>query len=193
MTRDDSLDAPSVTEWLEEVKAGQEGEPQQQLVGRFLHRLEALARSRLKGGALDDEQDVALSVMNTFLRKAPQEDYPWLTDRQSLWSLLAAITVNKVMSAQRKELAQKRDARLAVSLDEAMMVEATPGMLSSMCEEGFRLLDLLEDDVLKQVARMRMEGYKIKEIAEAIQRSEKTVERKLDLIRKRFKAELDCA
>ncbi|MEM8679936.1 MAG: ECF-type sigma factor [Planctomycetota bacterium] len=190
MAAEESVDAPSVTEWLEEVKAGQEGEPQQQLVDRFLHRLEGLARARLKSGALDDEQDVALSAMNSFLMRAPQRSYPWLTDRESLWSLLAAITINKVLTVQRKGLAKKRDQRRQVSLDEAMHV-GDPDLLSSVCGEGTRLLESLGDDGLRQIALMRMEGYRNKEIAEKIECSEKTVERKLALIRKQFRAELD--
>ena len=159
MSAEDSIDDRSVTEWLEEVKAGHEGEPQQQLMKRFLHRLEALARTRLGNRTLDNEQDVALSAMNSFLIRAPQESYSRLTDRGSLWSLLAAITINKAMSALRRELAKKRDPGNAVSLEHALELEASPAMVSSMIDEGTRLLDSLGDDDLRQIACMRMEGY----------------------------------
>jgi DNA-directed RNA polymerase specialized sigma24 family protein len=59
-----------------------------------------------------------------------------------------------------------------------------------MVAEEFRLrLEGLKDDSLRQVALMRMEGYANEEIAARLDISLRSVERKLDAIRKRWKPE----
>ena len=191
MANQESTNQHSVSEWLDDLKRGVEGEPQRQIVQRFLHRLELLARTRLKNlRGYEDEQDVALSAMKSFLMRVPVEDIPGLKDRQSLWALLAAITINKAISAQRKQLAQKRDARREQSLEALVSEQPTADLLDSVVHEGNRLLESLDDDVLRKIAQMRMEGFTNEEIAKSIQRSVKTVERKLQLIREKLRAEI---
>jgi DNA-directed RNA polymerase specialized sigma24 family protein len=53
-----------------------------------------------------------------------------------------------------------------------------------MAEECQRLLDVLEDDSLRQVALSRMEGYTNDEIAAQLGCARRTIARRLDLIRK---------
>ncbi len=175
----------SVTEWLQEIQQGVEGEPQEQLLDHFLRRLTALARKRL--GSLrtyEDEDDVALSAMKSFFLRAPDGAFGELTDRNSLWSLLAAITINKTISLQRRQLSQKRDPRRVESLDLLLSAEPTDQLVDSVISEGNHLLESLPDQSLRDVARLRMEGYSNQEIADRIERSVKSVERKLQLIRK---------
>jgi DNA-directed RNA polymerase specialized sigma24 family protein len=54
----------------------------------------------------------------------------------------------------------------------------------------YRLRDLPKPDV-RQVALMRREGYTNHEIAEALQCGERSVERKLNLVRKRREAAIE--
>jgi DNA-directed RNA polymerase specialized sigma24 family protein len=182
----------SVTEWIEQVKQGIEGEPQEQLVARFLHRLSALARKRLRTiRSFEDEDDVALSAMKSFFLRAPHDEFSQLTDRNALWSLLAAITLRKTASLQRRQMAGKRDVRRERSLEEIIQHAPSDAFLDSVIEEGNLLLEALRDPVLQQIATMRLQGYGNQEIADHLNRSVKTVERKLNLIRKRLKAELE--
>ena len=53
-----------------------------------------------------------------------------------------------------------------------------------MAEECQRLLDVLEDDSLRQVALSRMEGYTNDEIAAQLGCARRTIARRLELIRK---------
>lgn len=175
----------SVTQWLNDIQAGVAGEPQEQLLAHFLGRLTALARKRLGNlRAYEDENDVALSALKSFFMRAPAGEFSQLHDRDSLWSLLAAITVNKALSVQRRQLAQKRDVRRAESLEQILQADPSAELVDSVIDEGNRLLETLPDDSLRVVARMRMEGYSNQEIADHIDRSVKSVERKLRLIRK---------
>jgi DNA-directed RNA polymerase specialized sigma24 family protein len=60
-----------------------------------------------------------------------------------------------------------------------------------MEEQHARLLASLRDETLRQVAVHRMEGYSNQEIAEALNISLRSVERKLRLIRNEWSHEVD--
>jgi DNA-directed RNA polymerase specialized sigma24 family protein len=179
----------SVTRLIQVVQLGLEGESeaQERLVERFFSRLTALARKKLGGvRGYEDEHDVAISAMKSFLHRLKKGEFTQLTDRNSLWALLAVITLNKASGAQRRQLAAKRDIRRNLSLEETLHKGPSDEFLHSVFEEGNRLLDSLADDTLRTVAQMRMEGYSNEEIADRIGRSVKTVERKFRLIRQQL-------
>jgi hypothetical protein len=72
--------------------------------------------------------------------------------------------------------------------DEAALVqvvgeEPTPDFAVQVADEYARLLDLLGDETLRQVAVWKMEGYGNDEIAEKLACSRRTVARKLEAIR----------
>ena len=180
-------DGASVTHWIHEVKAGAEGEAQQRLWERYFDRLVALARSKLGGlRGWEDSEDVALSAMKTFFQRASHNRFPQLGDRTALWPLLVTITVRKAASVQRSQLAQKRDVRKNVSVEAVAGEEPTPELAQEVFDRGNHLLDVLDDDVLREVARLKLEGYTNKEIAGQIGKAVSTVERKLSLIRKQL-------
>jgi DNA-directed RNA polymerase specialized sigma24 family protein len=68
--------------------------------------------------------------------------------------------------------------------------EPTPDEAAAAAEEFHRLIDLLGDEELRQVARARLEGYTNEEIADRMRLSLATVERKLMRVRKRWQEEL---
>lgn len=177
----------SVTHWIHQVKAGAEGEAQQRLWERYFGRLVALARSKLgKLRAYEDEEDVALSAMKSFFQRASQNRFPQLSDRTGLWPLLVTITVRKVSNLRRRQFAPIRDVRRNVSLEAVAGEEPTPELAAEVFAEGNRLMDSLEDDSLRQVVRLKLEGHTNKEIAAQIGKSVATIERKLSVIRKRL-------
>ncbi len=126
-----------------------------------------------------------------------QGRFPQLSDRDSLWRLLVVITANKALRQLDHEHRQKRgggtpQAPLGIYTigpgDEAALVqvvgaEPTPEFAAQVAEEYGRLLDLLGDPTLRQVAVWKMEGYGNDEIADMLACSRRTVTRKLDAIR----------
>jgi hypothetical protein len=64
-------DDGSVTRWIGDLKAGGDSAAQH-LWARYFHRLVDLARSRLRStplaGAIEDEEDAALSAFDSFCR-----------------------------------------------------------------------------------------------------------------------------
>ena len=190
----------SVTHWIGRLQAGDK-EVAQHLWDRYFQQLVGLARKKLRGVRLRaaDEEDVALSALDSFCRGAARGRFPQLTDRNNLWGLLVAITVRKSLKLQRHERARKRgggDVRGESALvpggdfterkggfAEVLGREPTPEAAAQVAEECRRLLDLLGTEELRAVALWKMEGYTNVEIAGKLGRVEGTVERKLRIIR----------
>jgi DNA-directed RNA polymerase specialized sigma24 family protein len=176
----------SVTLWLEQLKAGDPAAAKP-LWDCYFARLVALARARLRsaGRTAADEEDVALSAFDSFCRGAEAGRFPQLGDRDDLWQVLFLLTTRKVIGLVRRETRAKRGGqdRVAQPADAVVAADPTPEFAAEVAEECERLLGLLRDGRLREVAVWKMEGYTNVEIAEKLGRSVPTVERKLAAIR----------
>src|SRR6266852_4950772 len=103
------MSAPdSVTNWLVHLKAG-DAAAAQALWERYFPRMVALARKRLHGARLpQDEEDVALSAFDSFCRGAQEGRFPNLADRDDLWRLLLVITARKALDQLERQGRLKR-------------------------------------------------------------------------------------
>ncbi len=149
-----------------------------------------------------DEEDVALSALDSFCCAARKGRFPDLADRDGLWRLLLQMTVHKAMGLARHERRQRRGGGRVKSLDDDDMVsdegivaeivgrEPTPEFAAMMADECRRLLEKLDDPQLRELAVAKMEGYSNEEIARRLECSLRTVERRLRLIRKEWKHEI---
>jgi DNA-directed RNA polymerase specialized sigma24 family protein len=171
----------------------------QQLWERYFQKLARLAKQKLRGvqRRAADEEDVALSALDSFFAGARRERFPKLRDRHDLWRLLVVITKRKaadlaVLQGRKKRGggAVRGDSALsdatsanAGGFDHVPDDEPTPDFIVMMAEECQRLLDRLGSDELRDVARWRMEGYTNAEIATKLGCVEGTVERKVRVIR----------
>ncbi len=184
----------SVSRWLVPLQTG-ESVAVEILWKRYFPRLVLLARRRL-GQALHgaaDEEDVALSAFDSFCRRAERGQFPKLHDRDGLWRLLVEITLCKVSDLIRHEMRRKRGGGMTRHpndeqgenpfLSQLISREPTPEFAAEIAEECCRLLDVLGNPTLKQVAVWRMEGYAFSEIAQRLRCSVRSVDRKLSVIR----------
>jgi DNA-directed RNA polymerase specialized sigma24 family protein len=188
----------SVTRLIGMVKEGDRGAAQQ-LWEAYFRKLVGLARARLKSTALPvaDEEDVALSVFDSFYRRAERGEFPRLEDREDLWQLLFVLTVRKAINLVRYQGRKSRGGGRVQSLtdldgNEASAIlgaEPTPELAAQMTEECQRLLGQLGDESLRQVALWKMEGFTNVEIATKLGCVSQTVERKLRAIRNAWSAE----
>jgi DNA-directed RNA polymerase specialized sigma24 family protein len=179
----------TVTRWIEGLKAGDAAAAQRLWEGYFQKMVE-LARRKLEGlpRRAADEEDVALSAFKSFCLGAGRGRYPQLTDRQSLWPLLVAITANKAVDLRRHQHRAKRGGppqppAAEVGVEQLLGREPTPEFAVQVAEEFRLLLDRLGDDGLRTVALWRLEGYTVAEIATRLDCVPRTVERKLRAIR----------
>ena len=170
-----------VTIWLGQLQAGDPAAVRP-LFDRYFRRLVGLARKRLQEAPRRavDEEDVALSAFDSFCRNAEHGRFPDLSDRESLWRLLATFSVRKA-SRQLRGGAVKTD-RSGV-LSEVLGREPEPQLAAEMAEECERLLSALSDPELRRVALLRMDGHSVEEVAKKIGCAPRSVKRKLQLIR----------
>jgi DNA-directed RNA polymerase specialized sigma24 family protein len=193
----------SVTFWLGQAQVGNH-QAVEHLWNRYFSRLVGLARQKLRAGPrrAADEEDVALSAFDSFCRRVEAGHLPDLSDRDSLWRLLAVITARKALHLLRDEGRQKRGGGAVVRaegdepadapplLEQILSREPSPDLAAEVAEECQRLLRLLNDRDLEQIACWRMEGLTVDEIAEKLGYSPRSIKRKLQLIRELWEREV---
>src|SRR5262245_18719722 len=99
------------------------------------------------------------------------------------------LTARKTIDAVDRERAAKRGGGEVVggrSFEAVFGNEPTPEFAAEVAEECRALLDRLGDDELRRIAVWKLEGYTNREIARGLGKSLATVERKLDLIRRKL-------
>jgi RNA polymerase sigma-70 factor (ECF subfamily) len=174
---------PSTTDGslLRRLAAGQEGAADA-LYRRYAERIRALARARFPDHltARMDPDDVVQSVFRAFFESARRGLYR-VPDGETLWCLLAVVTLNKVRSANEYHQAARRDSRATVSWK---VGQSDPVGLDS------DLMELVVRDVLQQLpdseraaVELRLEGYEVAEIAGRTGRSKRAIERSLQKAR----------
>ena len=187
----------SVTAWIDQLRAGDRAAAQRLWQGYF-HRLVGLARKKLRRSprGMADEEDVALSAFDSFIRGAEKGRFPQLADRGDLLHLLLVITERKAVDHVNHERRAKRgggnvrhegslagDSSLTAPFDHVASPEPTPELAAQFADECRRLLDALDDGRLRAVAVAKMEGCTNEEIAKRLKCSVPTIERKLGRIR----------
>lgn len=188
-----------ITLWIDKLKEGDD-QAMQVIWEQYFQKLITMARRRLAGAnrRVSDEEDIALSAMNAFFQGASNGRFPKLDDRLDLWKLLVTITTRKSFDRMKHDRAAKRgggqvhgesafvrrgDDDVSGGIGMVMGSEPTPELAAMVAENCASLLDQLDDDLLREVARKKLEGFTNREIGEQLDVSHRAVERKLALIR----------
>lgn len=191
-------DCGSVTQFFGQLRTGSPAAAEA-LWERFFPRLVALARKTLVGRPqrVADADDAVQSAFASFCLRVKAGEYD-VGNRTDLWNLLGVITANKARMQARREGAEKRGGGRVVGesgltrpdgnplpLDEAA-AGAVAADFDLQCAD---LLDRLEPE-LREIAVLRLLGYRNAEIADMHQCTERRIERKLNLIRLRWQSAL---
>ncbi|WP_428308159.1 ECF-type sigma factor [Lacipirellula sp.] len=199
------MPAESVSQWIASLKAN-DALAAQRLWDRYSANLIECARHKLGAApkGMADEEDIAQNVFRSVCRGAAAGRFADVKDRDDLWWLLLAITKQKVVDHVRRESAQKRGggkvaregtlasphAEEIFTLDWLVGDEPTPDYVVMLDEQNSRLFAQLRDDGLRLIAQCRIEGYTVPEIAVRLSISKRSVERKLQLIRRAWSRDL---
>lgn len=185
----------SVTMWITHLRDSRYQEAAEVLWGRFMEDLHRVARRKLGPApkTAADEEDVAVTAFAALLSGIRDDRFAQLHDRDDLWQLLIMLTERKAVSQRRAEWAQRRGgAGPKPELpSDVEAPEPTPEMAAELAEEFEQRLAELPDDVEREIAIRRMQGFSNAEIAEALGVGLRTVERKLGLIRRTWKSCID--
>lgn len=186
--------------WVAQLK---DGDPQaaQQLWNTYFHRMVKAARAKLHcaPGRMADEEDVALSAFKSFCRGTRDGRFTRLHEHEDPWPLLLALTTHKAIDLVRHERRVKRggagvqSSRPAsaqtqqegeANFSELIGREPDPQVALQIAEECQHLLDGISDTILRAIALWKMEGFTTEEIAAKLSCTTRTVERKLQIIRR---------
>ena len=197
----------SVSRWILNAKNGDEAAAQQ-LWERYYSRLVRHARRKLQDmpRRVADEEDVVLNAFESFYRAAEENRFPQLEDRNDLIQILLMLTSRKAINEKERQRATKRGGgavrgySVAAANDndidlEAMGIafgremEPTPEYAAIFADELAQRLGQLGDETLIEIAIAKMEGFSVKELAGKFECSERTINRKLALIRKKWSTE----
>lgn len=166
------------------------------LLDVYFERLVHLARKRLQGlpGMASYDEDVALRSFQSLCRRVRDPDRPInLESRDDLWRLLATRTVSRAIDLIRRHKAEVVAG--AEDVERLLAHDPTPEKAAEVADECRRLLDVLDEPALRQIALLKVEGYTNEEIAQQLDCVPRTIERKVSRIRALWKNEWkgDCA
>ncbi len=159
-------------------------------VQRYVARLHRMANQRLAKDLQRrvDPQDLSQSIFRTLFRRIRDGQYD-VPEGESIWSLLATITSNKIRAVGTFHRREKRDIARTGSAE-------TDGFARNARHDETLLADLrmtIEEltghlsATQKQIIQMRLEGEEVQAIANATARPKRTVERTLQMFRKELK------
>ncbi|TWU08161.1 ECF-type sigma factor [Stieleria varia] len=191
----------NVSHWIDLVKAG-DSAAANHIWQHYFDRLVRSVRARLRGQnrAVSDEEDIVLSVFDSFYDAAENGRFPDMADRDDLWKLLLRMSARKVIDKRRQDLRQRRGGNVTLHslhheredghVMEAIGDEPTPEMVLMMQESVEQVFSHLGVGQLRDLAVAKLEGYTNAELAQRFGCSERTIERRLNLIREKCQQEL---
>lgn len=195
---DAELTKGSVSGWIAKMR---QGDPAAigQLVARYFQKIAQFAEGKLRRGirVIDDGEDIAISVLHTITRNSAKGKFPDLQDRDDLWFLMIVIAQHAVIDKKRTELRRERNAAPVhtmtdllelynVDLEEFLGNDNSSAKLLEIIDCWDELLKKLPDDRNREVAKLKMQGYSNREIADVLGMVPRTVDRKIRLIAQRW-------
>ena len=188
-----------VSLWIEQL-ASADQDAAGRLWAHFCQRLMVFARNRMSPSTrrIYDEEDAAVSAFRSLCRGIEAQRFPEVGDRGNLWALLVVITSRKIVNRFRYEHQQRRNANQ--TLTESMLQpsdapnvsllqslpshEPTPAFAAEVADMSEYLMAQLPESDLKQLVRLKLEGHTNEDVADLMKITRRTVQRKLERIRR---------
>ncbi len=187
----------SITQWLRRLESGDE-----QVAGllwdAYFERLVWMVqqRTQYKPSRVDDAEDVALSAFASFCNGVKKQQFTGLANREGLWRMLVSIAIHKLIHRHRDQNRLKRGGGyVQITQDDSaedaceithqiLSREPSPEVIVLVAEQYDRWMNALDSEELRKISQWKLEGYTNEEIADKYGVTTRTVERKLQLIRK---------
>jgi RNA polymerase sigma-70 factor (ECF subfamily) len=186
----------SFDELMQHLRQGDQ-QAAEEVFARFVHRLIGLARAHLDSRIRrkEDADDVVQSVFASFFWRHADGQFEHLKSWNSVWSLLACITLRKCglhfqhFHAGRRDVGREDSGTLPLddwersgASWEALGHDPTPSQAVVLAETVEQLLRGLQPRD-REIAALLLEEYGVSEISSRVGCSERTVRRVRDRIR----------
>ena len=194
-------DEGDVTVWIKGLRQSDPASAEK-IWKHFVKKLLAATRGRIAATSRGryDEEDAAQSAFLSLCNGMMDGRFPHVEDRNSLWHLLLQITSRKISARHRYDRRKQRNVSRSVQesvfadegLDTLPSGEPSPEFsahFQETCDEMFAGLD---GENLKQVGLLKMEGYTDSEVADKLNCSRRTVQRRLEVIRRNWLESLEA-
>lgn len=190
----------SVSEWLDSVKHGSDSAARK-IWERYVEQLVREANRLLtcKHCGMSDGDDIAQEAFAGFFRGIQAGRFTKLHDRDDLWKLLIVLANRRVIDCKRREWAlrrsgqvrdvatdadgENRDGNASLAIEMISAPEPTPESAEQLLLMIQTCFPALADEDLRQIALDRFANYSVREISSRRHISQRSVERKLKLIR----------
>jgi len=192
----------SVSGWIEMIRLGND-EAVKPLLERYFQRLASFADRKLRSGirTSDDGEDIASHALQSVVRRIALGSYPELSDRNNLWLLLMVAAQRRVIDGQRKEIRWQKNfapVQTVTDLMQALNVDLEfqgerddQSQAFELIEFWDHMLSKLSDQMHRDVAKRKLEGYSNREIAIQLQLTPKKVDRMVQAILERWRSIVD--
>ena len=163
------MSTEDLTQWISKLGEGND-RAAEVIWEAYFEKLVRYARRKLDGMPRRDadEEDVALSAMHSFCHGMEAGKFAKVDDREDLWKLLVTITARKACARRRKAFAAKRgggqvrgesvflrfngNSNREPNIGDVLGDEPTPELANMVTENCQHLLDMLDDEALRQIA-----------------------------------------
>jgi DNA-directed RNA polymerase specialized sigma24 family protein len=158
------------------------------IVDHYFDRLTLLARRKLSvlPPQIADDEGAVISAFRSFFSGVQKKQFPQLNDREDLWKVLATITVRKAVSQMRRHWkASAEGGKLEgdFELERLLAHDPSPDDVAALVDECEHKIRSLADDTLRKIATLTLAGYETREIALQLGVHQRTIQRKLEIIR----------
>lgn len=188
----------SLVELMRRVESGDAVAEQNlwnEFYGKLLRYVEFRVRNRGVPTGLLDEESVTLSALESVFKCAKQGRLQNVQNWTDLSRLLMAMTNRKFVDHWRRATAQKASPGTPLDSIPVEGLELPADKLADCSlefdEQLSRLLDLLPDELHRQIAVLKLAEYTLTEISEQVQKAVPTVNRKWRYIRRIWADELN--
>lgn len=165
-----------------------------EVIDRYSDRLVRLARHRLRSMPVQvaDDEGAVISAFRSFFSGLAKDEFSSIRSHEDLWKLLATITIRKSIRQLRRHWKKsgeggKRDE--SIDVREILNNEPSAEEVTSLLDECDHKIQQMNDETLKRIAILTLAGHTTSEISRQMKIHQRTVQRKLEIIRNEWTIE----
>lgn len=188
---------PDESNLIQRLLAQDETVPNE-LLDRYNDRLVRLARHHLRSmpNQIADDEGAVISAFRSFFSGLAKDEFSTLRSDEDLWKLLATITIRKSIRQLRKHWKKSGEGGKRVhSLDVNNVLNSAPSHeeVIGLIDECEYKVQQLRDESLMRIATLTLAGHSTSEIARQMRIHQRTIQRKLEIIRNEWNRETEAS